>query len=331
MAAQEGRAARRQGLRRRALFGLPWLAAPVAARAQPPWPARPVRVVVPFAAGGSSDICARLAARQLQAQTGQPFVVENIAGGNGVVGTLAVLQAPADGQTLSLGATTTMSANPHMMRNPGYDAARDFASVGIFGITASYLMVPAEAPWPDAAALIADIRARPGKLNAGWFNGSSRIPAALLRHLGQLDFELVAYKIIGNAIADLQSRQLDFVFIDMVAADQHIASGRFRPLAVTGAERMPRYPALPAMREIYPGFETGGYIGLCVRSATPLPIQREINRQFLAAVAEPEVTRRLREMALEPVPLDLEQAAAYTATEREKYGRIIRLAGIEPE
>ena len=314
---------------RRSLLAAPLLALP--AQAQAPWPQRPVRIVVPFAAGGSSDICARLASRQLQAQTGQPFVVENIAGGNGVVGTLAVLQAPADGHTLTLGATTTMSANPHMMKSPGYDAERDFASVGIFGITASYLMVPANAPWPSVQALIADIRARPGKLNAGWFNGSSRIPAALLQKLGNLDFELIAYKVIGNAITDLQNGQLQFVFIDMVAADAHLASGRFRALAVTGAERLPRLPELPAMREFYDGFETGGYLGMAVRAATPLPIQREINRQFVAAVATEELTRRLREMALEPAALDLEQAALYTRAEREKYGRIIRLAGIEPE
>ncbi len=318
-------------MRRRALLALPWLAGPAAGQAPPAWPTRPVRIVVPFAAGGSSDICARLAARQFQSDSGLPFVVENIAGGNGVVGTLAVLQAPADGYTLTLGATTTMSANPFLMRNPGYDAGRDFTSVGIFGITASYLMVPAGAPWSDLNALIADMKARPGRLNAGWFNGSSRIPAQLLQKLGQLDFELIAYKIIGNAITDLQSGQLDFVFIDMVAADAHIASGRFRPLAVTGAERLPRYPNLPAMREIYPGFETGGYIGLALRSATPLPIQQAINRQFVRVVTVPEVSRRLREMALEPAALDLEQAASYTAAEREKYGHIIRLAGIEPE
>jgi tripartite-type tricarboxylate transporter receptor subunit TctC len=296
------------------------------------WPTRPVRVVVPFAAGGSSDICARLGGRQLQAATGQPFVIENIAGGNGVVGTLAVLQAPADGYTLTLGASTTMSMNPHLMRNPGYDAERDFAAVGVFGITSAYLMVAANAPWPDLAALIAAIRARPGALNAGWFNGSSRVPAELLKRVGGgLDFETVAYKVIGNAITDLQSGQLQFVFIDMVAADAHLASGRFRALAVTGAERLARFPELPAMREFFAGFETGGYIGMAVRSSTPLAVQAEINRQFVAAVRMPELSNRLREMSMEPVAMDLETAAAYTRREREKYGRIIRLAGIEPE
>ncbi|MDO9709491.1 Bug family tripartite tricarboxylate transporter substrate binding protein [Paracraurococcus lichenis] len=295
------------------------------------WPLRPVRIVVPFAAGGSSDICARLVGRQMQAATGQGFVVENIAGGNGVVGTLAVLQAPADAHTLLLGATTTFSVNPYLMRNPGYDADRDFALVGVFGTTSSYLMVAADSPWRTVEELIAAIRAQPGKLNSGWFNGSSRIPAALLKQVARLDFEEVSYKIVGNAITDLQAGQIQFVYIDMVAADAHLASGRFRALAVTGPARSPRYPDLPAMRELFEGFETDGYLGMGIRSATPIPLQVEVNRQIVAAVQDPEVSRRLREMSLEPVAMDLESASVYGRSERAKYGRIMRLARIEPE
>lgn len=295
------------------------------------WPARPVRIVVPFAAGGSSDICARLVGRQMQAASGQSFVVENLAGGNGVVGTLAVLQAPADGHTLLLGATTTFSVNPHLMRNPGYDADRDFSLVGVFGMTASYLMVAADSPWNIVQELIAAIRAQPGRLNSGWFNGSSRIPAALLKRVGRLEFEEVSYKAIGNAITDLQSGQIQFVYIDMVAADAHLSSGRFRALAVTGRARSPRFPDLPAMRELYEGFETDGYLGMGVRSATPAALQVEINRRITAAVQDPEITRRLREMSLEPVAMDLDATNAYGRSERAKYGRIMRLAEIEPE
>ncbi|WP_431270573.1 Bug family tripartite tricarboxylate transporter substrate binding protein [Dankookia sp. P2] len=295
------------------------------------WPLRPVRIVVPFAAGGSSDICARLVGRQMQSATGQGFVVENIAGGNGVVGTLAVLQAPADGHTLLLGATTTFSVNPHLMRNPGYDAERDFALVGVFGLTSSYLMVAADSPWRTAQKLFAAIRAQPGKLNSAWFNGSSRIPAALLKRVAKLEFEEVSYKIVGNAITDLMSGQVQFCYIDMVAADAHLNSGKFRALAVTGPQRSARFPDLPAMRELYEGFETSGYLGMGIRSAVAPDIQREVNRQITAAVQEPEISRRLREMSMDPVSMDLESSIAYGHSEREKYGRIMRMAGIEPE
>jgi tripartite-type tricarboxylate transporter receptor subunit TctC len=295
------------------------------------WPQRQVRIVVPFAAGGSSDICARLVGRQMQAATGQNFVIENIAGGNGVVGTLAVLQAPADGHTLLLGATTTFSVNPHLMRNPGYDADKDFALVGVFGLTSSYLMVAADSPWKTAQELFAAIRAQPGKLNSAWFNGSSRIPAALLKRVAKLEFEEVSYKIVGNAITDLMAGQVQFCFIDMVAADAHLNSGKFRALAVTGPERSPRFPDLPAMRELYDGFETNGYIGMGLRSAVAPAIQLEVNRQITLAVQEPEISRRLREMSMDPVAMDLESTIAYGRREREKYGRIMRMAGIEPE
>ncbi|TDH63685.1 tripartite tricarboxylate transporter substrate binding protein [Dankookia rubra] len=311
-----------------ALGGAAALGGPARAAA---WPLRPVRIVVPFAAGGSSDICARLVGRQMQAATGQGFVVENIAGGNGVVGTLAVLQAPADGHTLLLGATTTFSVNPYLMRNPGYDAERDFALVGVFGLTSSYLMVAADSPWKTAEELFAAIQAQPGKLNSAWFNGSSRIPAALLKRVAKLEFEEVSYKIVGNAITDLMAGQVQFCFIDMVAADAHLNSGKFRALAVTGPTRSARFPDLPAMRELYDGFETNGYIGMGIRSAVAPAIQREVNRQVTLAVQEPEISRRLREMSMDPVAMDLDTAIAYGRSERVKYGRIMRMAGIEPE
>lgn len=295
------------------------------------FPARPVRIVVPFAAGGSGDITARLVGRQMTIATGQPFVVENMPGGNGVVGTLAVLNAPADGHTLLLGTTTTMSANHALLRNPPYDAARDFAVVGVFGITAGCLMVPASSPFATVKDLIAHIRANPGRLNSAWFNGSSRIPAALLRRVGGLDFEEVAYRTIGNAISDLRSGQIQFVFIDLVAADAHLRSGLFRALAVTMPRRIPAMPDVPAMNELYEGFETGGFLGFSVRVGTPPALQADINRRTVAAVAVPEVSARLLEMSMEPQAMDLEACAAYAAREREKWGRIVRMAGIEPE
>jgi tripartite-type tricarboxylate transporter receptor subunit TctC len=302
------------------------------ARADVPlFPLRQVRIVAPFGAGGSSDLIARLIGRQLQVATGKPFVVENLPGGNGVVGVLAVLNAPADGHTLMLGTTTTLSAAPFLLRKPPYDAARDFSVVCAFGISGSCLLVPADSPYHTLQELVAGIRANPGKLNSGWFNGSSRIPAALLKRMAGLDFEEVSYKGIGNAISDLRTGLINFVFIDLVAADQYLSSGAFRALAVTLPKRVERWPDLPTMNEFHEGIETGGYWGFAVRSGTPLPLQREINRQATAAVQAEEVSSRLRDMLVEPVAMDLEQTAAYAAREREKYGRLIARAGIEPE
>jgi tripartite-type tricarboxylate transporter receptor subunit TctC len=315
--------------RRAVLGGL--AALPAVAGAETPWPTRPVRIVVPFAAGGSGDITSRLIGRALQQATGQPFIVENMAGGSGVVGTLAVLNAPADGYTLLLGTTTTLSANGWLLKRPPYDADRDFSLAAVLGITASFLVVAADSPIRSVQQLIAEIRANPGRMNSGWFNGSSRIPAALLKRQARLDFEEVAYRDVGNAVTDLRTGRIQFFFIDMVAADPHLQAGSIRALAITMPQRLPRYAELPAMMELYEGFDMTGFFGIAVRSGVPAPIQAEINRRVVAAVATPEVTQRVREMSMEPSAFDLEQARTYDRAERAKWGRTIRLAEIEPE
>jgi tripartite-type tricarboxylate transporter receptor subunit TctC len=298
---------------------------------EPAFPREQVRIVAPFAAGGSSDLIARLLARQMQTVTGKPFVVENLPGGNGVVGTLAVLNAAADGHSFLLGTTTTLSANPYLLKQPPYDAARDFALACPIGISAGCLMVPASSPYRSYEELVADLRKHPGTRNSGWFNASSRIPAALFKRLGQFDFEEVSYKIFGNAISDLRTGLIHFVFLDMVAADQYLASGEFRVLAVSMPQRARRWPDVPAMSEVMPGFETGGYWGVALRSATPRPLLLQINRLVADAVRSEAVAPRLRDMLVEPAAMDLETAATYATAEREKWGRLIQLAGIEPE
>lgn len=317
---------------RRALMGMATAGLVIrGAATQEAWPRQQVRIVAPFAAGGSSDLIARLMARQFQALTGRNFVVENLPGGNGTVGTLSVLNAAADGNSLLLGTTTTLSSNPHMLKHLPYDAGRDFTLASPIGISAGCLMVPTASPYRTYEDLVADLRANPGKRNSGWFNGSSRIPSALLKQLGQLQFEEVSYRIFGNAISDLRTGLIHFVFLDMVAADQYLNSGEFRALAVTMSQRASRWPDIPAMKEKLPGFETSGYWGIAVRSATPAPVLREISRLTAAAVQSDAVAPRLREMLVEPAPMDLERSAAYALAEREKWGRLIRLAGIEPE
>ena len=314
------------------MLGWGLAAAAGGARAEAPaYPRQQVRIVAPFGAGGSSDLIARLIGRQLQAATGKPFAVENLPGGNGTVGVLAVLNAPADGHTLLLGTTTTLSASPFLLKNPPFDPGRDVSVVCAFGQSAGCLMVPADSPHRSVAALAAHIRANPGQLNSGWFNGSSRIPAALFKQLGGLDFEEVSYKAFSTAMADLRTGRIHFVFLDMVAADAQLRSGAFRALAVTTPKRVPSLPEVPAMNESYEGFETGGFWGFAVRAGTPLPLQRALNQLATAAVQAPEVLATLRDMVVEPMAMDLEQTAAYAEGERVKWGGIIRRAGIEPE
>ena len=152
-----------------------------ARRARPTaWPSKAVHIVVPFAPGGSGDITARLVGKYIEDKTGQPFVVENKAGANGIVGVLSVKSAPPDGYTLMLATTSTNAANVHMYKSPGYDPEKDFQVVGVIGSSGAFLVVPADSPYKSMADLIAYAKANPGKLNFGYFNASSQVPSAVL-------------------------------------------------------------------------------------------------------------------------------------------------------
>ena len=158
-------------LSRRFLFALPALAA-LPARADT-WPGKPVHIVVPFAPGGSGDITARLVGKYIEDKTGQPFVIENKPGANGIVGALAVRSAPADGYTLMLATASTNGANVYMYKNPGYDPEKDFTVVGVIGSAGNFVLVPADSPFKSLGDLLAHAKANPGKLNFAYFNATS--------------------------------------------------------------------------------------------------------------------------------------------------------------
>ena len=172
---------------------------------------------MPFAPGGSGDITARLVGKYIEDKTGQPFVVENKPGANGIVGVLAVKSAPADGYTLMLATTSTNAANIHMFKSPGYDPEKDFTVVGVIGSSGAFLVVPADSPYKTMADLLAYAKANPGKLNFGYFNASSQVPAEVLATKAGVDWQGVAYKAIGNAWTDLYAGAIQFMFVDLTA------------------------------------------------------------------------------------------------------------------
>ncbi len=200
----------RMSLSRRSLFALPLLAALPAAAQTETFPAKPIRIIVPFAPGGSGDITARLVGKYIEEKTGQPFVVENKPGANGIVGAMSVKVAPPDGYTLMLATTSTNAANVHMYKNPGYDPEKDFTVVGIIGSSGTFLVVPADSPYKTLAELLADAKARPGKLNFGYFNASSQVPAEVLGKKAGVEWQGVGYKAIGNAWNDLYGGAINF-------------------------------------------------------------------------------------------------------------------------
>lgn len=316
---------------RRTLLAVPLLAT-IPAAAQDAFPTKTIRIIVPFAPGGSGDITARLVGKYIEDKTGQPFVVENKPGANGIVGALAVKSAPPDGYTLMLATTSTNAANIHMYKSPGYDPEKDFQVVGIIGSSGTFLVVPADSPYKTLADLLADARAKPGKLNFGYFNASSQVPAEVLGEKAGVKWQGVGYKAIGNAWNDLYAGAINFMFVDLTAARGQVVSNKARPLAISLPERSPLYPDVPALAETFPGFVTSGFLAIAVPKATPRPVQERLNALINEALVSPEIKERLaNEFALRSRPLTLEQCAAQDREERAKWGEYVKIAKIEPQ
>ena len=328
----------RMSLSRRRLLALPAVAATVAAPASITWaqsetfPSKPIRIIVPFAPGGSGDITARLVGKYIEDKTGQPFVVENKPGANGIVGALSVKTAPPDGYTLMLATTSTNAANIHMYKNPGYDPEKDFTVVGIIGSSGAFLVVPADSPYKSVAELLAFAKANPGKLNFGYFNASSQVPAEVLGTRAGVEWQGVAYKAIGNAWTDLYSGAIQFMFVDLTAGRGQVVAGKARALALTLATRSPLYPDLPTLAETFPDFTSTGFLAIAVPKATPRPIQERLNALINEAITSPEINKRLTdEFALTAKALTLEQCAQQDRDERAKWAEYVKIARIEPQ
>ena len=325
----------RMPLSRRALFALPALAAfPATAQPNAPadYPTKAIRIIVPFAPGGSGDITSRLIGKYIEDKTGQPFVVENKPGANGIVGALAVKSAPADGYTLMLATTSTNAANIHMYRNPGYDPEKDFQVVGVIGSSGAFLVVPADSPFKTLADLLAYAKANPGKLNFGYFNASSQVPSEVLAKRAGVEWQGVAYKAIGNAWNDLYAGAVDFMFVDLTASRGQVVANKARPLAITLPERSPLYPDVPALGETFPGFVSTGFLAIAVPKAVPDEVKQKLNGLINEAIFLPEINKRLvQEFALTPRRLDLAQCAEQDRDERAKWAEYVKVARIEPQ
>jgi tripartite-type tricarboxylate transporter receptor subunit TctC len=320
----------RLSLRRRSLLALPLLGA-LPARADT-WPSKPVQIVVPFAPGGSGDITARLVGKYMEGKTGQPFVIENKAGANGIVGVMSVKSSPADGYTVMLATTSTNAANIHMYKKPGYDPEKDFSVVGIIGDSGAFLVVPADSPYKTLADLITYAKANPGKLNFGYFNASSQVPSEVLGKQAGVEWQGVAYKAIGNAWGDLYSGTIQFMCVDLTAARGQVVAKKVRPLAISLAERSPLYPDVPTLSESFPGFVSTGFLAMAVRKAVPEDVKQRLNVLVNEAVFSPDIHRRLtEEFALTPHKLDLAQCAAKDREERAKWAQYVKIARIEPQ
>mgnify|MGYP000179077662 FL=1 len=318
---------------RRALLALLGSAAfvPQAARAAPDFPTRPIKIIVPFAPGGSGDISARLIGKKIEDRTRQPVVIDTRPGANGIIGTMAVKTADPDGYTVLLITTSTHAANPSLVRNLSYDPGADFTVVGVFKSSGTYLLVQPQSPWKNLADFLAAAKAKPGELLFGYFNASSRTPAEYLAKLAKVEVRGVPYRAIGNAVTDLMAGQIHFLFMDTTASNQYLVNKQLRPIAITRPTRSAQAPDIAAVAETFPGFNITGFLGMAVPAATPRDIAQRLNDLINEALAQPDVKARLDEFGLSSDSMTIEQCAKETREERERWVEYTRVAGIQPE
>lgn len=325
--------ARDNGITRRtaggSLLGLGGLLAAGRAAAQAEWPQRPVRVVVPYGAGGATDTMCRLFCQRLSAILGQPFPVENRPGGNAAVGGEAVLRAPRDGYTLYFAAGGAFLATPRMQAMT-YDPMRDFTGISIVGTNGMMLAVAQDFPARTLAEFIAHARANPGKLNCATssFGTSSHLaPVMLTVHAG-LDIVMVPYPGVPQAITDLMGGRIQLHFGSAADILPQAQAGNLRVLAVSSEKRMRQLPEVPAVAELFPGATYIAWNAFFAPAGTPRPVVDLLARHIAAIAREPEIIRRLDDLGIEADGGTPEQVDAMLRRESPEYERLLRASGL---
>jgi tripartite-type tricarboxylate transporter receptor subunit TctC len=295
------------------------------------YPAKPVRIVVPFGPGGSGDITARTFAQYLEAQTRQPVIVENKPGANGIIGTEAVKTAAPDGYTLLLTTNTTHAANPSLYRKLPYDPLKDFEHVGLFGTFASVAVVPQGSGIQSIPELVAFAKANPGKVFFGHYNSASQMSAELFKARTGVAMTAVPYKTIGNAVADLMGRQIQVLFMEYVSGSSHIDGGKVVPLGVTARERHKAWPSVPAIAEFYPGYELTAFLGLAAPARTAPEIVDALHGWLSRAIADPAVSQSFERLGMAGRAMPREDYRRYVSQEIERWAQHVKAANLQPE
>ena len=298
------------------------------------YPSKPVRFVVPFAPGGTTDVLARLVGEKLSASLGQQFVVDNKPGAGGNVGTAQVAKAEPDGYTLLMGTVGTHAINASIYPSLPYDPVQDFAPVTLVATVPNVLVVNPEVPANSVAELIALAKEKPGELNfASSGNGSSiHLSGELFKAMTGVDIVHVPYKGSGPAVVDLLGVQVDMMFDNLPSSAPQIKAGKLRPLAVTTKERSPMLPDVPTMAEAgVPGFESYSWFGILAPAGTPEAIVNKLQGEIAKALADPAMRERFAEVGAVPVGDTPAEFADLIAAETAKWAKVVEEAGVKLE
>jgi len=293
------------------------------------WPAKPVRVLIPFAPGGGTDIQGRLLGRKFYESMGQTFVIENRAGASGLIGAELIARSPADGYNI-LFTTASLSVNVSLYKKIAFDPLKDLMPVSWISSVPLVLVVHPSVPVKSAQELVALTKRQTGGLN-GASNGAgttSHLSLEMLKQFAGAKLEHIAYKGGGPAIAAMVSGEVDFQFATALAAQPFIKQGKVRPLAVTTAKRSGAFPDLPTMASIYPGFESDNWYAMFFPAGTPKEIVTKLNAEIVKALNAPDLREFIIKEGGDPVGSTPEELAAYFKREVDKYAKIIKAGNI---
>jgi tripartite-type tricarboxylate transporter receptor subunit TctC len=307
------------------------VARPQLARAQD-YPNRPVRMVVGFAAGGPNDIAARLVGQWLGERLGQPVIIDNRPGASGNIATAEVVRAPPDGHTLLI-VPLSSAVNATLYPNLPFVFLRDIAPVASISRNIFVMEVHPSVPVRTGPEFIAYAKANPDRINWG-SPGSGTGPnmaAWLFKVMTGISMVHVPYRGSGPMVTDLLAGQVQFAFDGIISSIQHIRAGRLRALGVSPATRADALPDVPAVGEFLPGYEASGWTGVGAPRGTPPAIIERLNREISAGVADPKIKARLADLGNASLALSAAQFGALIAAETEKWGNVVRTAGLKPD
>jgi tripartite-type tricarboxylate transporter receptor subunit TctC len=296
------------------------------------YPTRPVRVILGFPPGGGADIVARLVGQRLSERLGQQFIIENRPGAAGNIATEAVVRAPADGYTL-LAISNPNVVNATLYDKLSYNFIRDIAPVASTDRVPNVMVVHPSVPARTVPEFIAFTKANPGKVNmASSGNGTSQhVSGELFKLMAGIDMLHVPYRGAAPALNDLLAGQVQVMFDTVSASIGHITAGTLRALAVTTATRSPALPDIPTVGDFLPGYEASTFHGIGAPRNTPAEIINKLNTEINAALADPQMRTRLAELGATPLPGSPAEFATFIADETEKWGKVVKFAGIKAE
>ena len=314
-------------------LGIFWLMAVTSAQAQT-YPAKPVRLLVPFPPGGGVDGVARIAFQKLSESLNQQFIIDNRGGSAGVIAAETAARAAPDGYTLFFGTTATQTITPHYYKQLPYDPIKDFAPINLLAGAGYILVVHPSLQAQSVKEFIALAKAKPGAFNfSSSGNGTViQLTMELFRSMAGISLLHVPYKGAAPALADLLSGQIQLTFNPASVVMPHVRSGRLRALGVSSARRTPLAPELPTIAEAaLPGYEANGWYAVLAPAGTPQPIITRLNRELQNVIADRDVKERFAATGVEPIGSTPEQFAAYMRDEYAKWGKVIRATGVKAD